>query len=91
MSVSSKLRRKAIAQDVERRAWYAFSSGNQENPYPQDDKRHALFTVKLLNIEATDRDFESLCEAHGCDTQTWNKRKHPQPGPVWPIEQLVLR
>ena len=91
MSLNSKLRRKAIAQDVERRAWYAFSSGNRENPYPNDDKRYGLFEAKLRQIEWTDKEFESMNEAYGCDSSTWTKRKHPNPGPVRPIEQLVLR
>lgn len=91
MSLNSKLRRKAIALDVERRAWYAFSSGNRENPYPQDDKRHGLFEAKLRNIEWTDQEFESMNAAYGVDTSAWVKRKHPNPGPVRPIEQLVLR
>lgn len=91
MSKSSKERRKAIAHDVERRAWYAFSSGNRDNPYPEDDKRHVLFTHKLAHIEFTDREVEAMNEAYGCDTSTWTKRKHPNPGPVVPLEQLALR
>lgn len=91
MSRGSKLRRKAISQDVERRAWYAFSSGNRDNPYPQDDKRHALFASKLAHIEFVDHEVEAMNEAYGCDTSTWARRQHPNPGPVRPIEQLTLR
>lgn len=88
MSKGSKARRQAIAEDVERRAWYAFSSGRHENPYPEDDKRHALFAQRLGRILTVDREMESLYEAYGTDTSGWCRRKHPNPGPVVPLEML---
>lgn len=91
MSKGSKARRKALSQDVERRAWYAFSSGNRANPYPQDDKRHPLFARKLASIEFVDQEVESMNEVYGCDSSTWRRRVHPNPGPVRPIEQLALQ
>lgn len=90
MSLNSKKRRKAIGIDVERRAWYAFSSGNRDNPYPAEDKRHPLFARKLASIEATDLECEDMHRAYGCDTSTWQRCVHPNPGPVRPIEQLPL-
>jgi hypothetical protein len=85
----SKARYRAMLEDVEKRAWYALSSGDHANPYAEDDKRHARFVKKLLHIRRVDSDFEDMCDAHGCDTSAWTKRQHPHPGPVVPLAQLV--
>lgn len=90
MSRGSKARRKAIAWDVDSRAWYAFSRGISGNPYDPHDKRHDLFDTKMRAIESADRDFEGMCKAHNFDTSTLTRRLHPDPGPVVPIEQLEL-
>jgi len=90
MSRGSKARRKAIAWDVDRRAWHAFSHGISDNPYDPDDKRYDLFDTKMRTLESVDRDFEDMCEAHSLDTSTLTRRLHPDPGPVVPIEQLEL-
>lgn len=88
MSKGSKARRQAIAQDVERRAWHAFSSGQHVNPYAQDDKRHVLFAQRLARILAIDHEVEDLNQAYGVDTRALPRRRHPHPGPVLPLESL---
>lgn len=85
----SKARYKAMLEDVKRRAWYAFSSGDHANPYAEDDPRHPRFVKELLRVRCVDDDFEEMCAIHGCDTSTWQKRVHPKPGPVVPMDQLA--
>ena len=85
----STARYKAMLADVKKRAWYAFSSGDDANPYQPDDKRYPRFIAELQRIRFVDRDFEDMCDIHGCDTSTWQKRVHPNPGPVVPFDQLA--
>lgn len=85
----SSARYRAMLEDVKRRAWYAFSSGDHTNPYAEDDKRHPRFIKALHHIRIVDDDFEDMCAVQGCDTSTWQKRVHPWPGPVVPLGQLA--
>lgn len=85
----SKLRYKAMLEDVRKRVWYALSSKNHENPYSVDDKRHDRFTRELYRARAVDNDFEDTCAMMGADTSQWTQRVHPNPGPVRPIAELI--
>jgi len=85
----SKARYRAMLEDVKRRAWYAFSSGDDANPYEAEDPRFPRFSFELQRIRFVDRDFEEMCEIHGCDTDQWQKRVYPKPGPVVPMAQLA--
>lgn len=85
----SKRRYKAMLEDVSKRVRYATYSGDHTNPYPVDDKRHDRFTRELYRWLAIDADFHDMCDLMGTDTSGWQKRVHPKPGPVVPLERLI--
>ena len=85
----SRLRYKAMLEDVTKRVWYAFSTGNHANPYDKNDKRHDRFTRELHRVSHVDSDFEDMCSAMGTDTRSFTRRVHPYPGPVIALADLI--
>ena len=85
----SKVLHRAAKEDVTPRVWYAFSSGDDANPYELDDKRHLMFANELARTRQIDSDFEDMSAMMGSDTSLLTKRVHPNPGPVVPIDELV--
>lgn len=91
MSKGGKRRQKIIMQDVEAYVRYAFYSGDHSNPYPADDKRHALFYKQLGHTLSIDADFREMNAFHGGDNEALGKRAWPNPGPVRPIDELIAQ
>ncbi len=85
----AKSRHVAMCVDVEARVLYAVSSGQRQNPYPVDDKRHDRFNRKLGRHDAIASDFDDICDVMGADTSQWVRRVHPNPGPVLPLNALT--
>lgn len=85
----SRRRYRAMLEDVKKRVLYALYSGKLDNPYPPDDKRFDRFRRQLHQQMQVAADFDEMCGAMGTDTRQWTLRKHPDPGPVRPVEQLI--
>ncbi|MBC8740461.1 hypothetical protein F6X40_27885 [Paraburkholderia sp. UCT31] len=82
-------RYRAAKADVEKRVSYAFASGQHENPFPVDDRRHGWFARRLRDTFAVDADFRDLHEAHGGDLSELHLHQYPALGQVLPYLSLA--
>jgi hypothetical protein len=81
-------RKRAAIVDVNKWVSYAISSGSFANPFPDTDKRHALFGSKLAHARQIESRFDDVCCAYGADPTELNQRIVPRP-PLLTLDQLA--
>lgn len=85
----SKLRYKAMLEDVKKRVYYALYTKNYDNPYCPLDKRYDRFEKQLKHTLAIDREFNDMCEFMGTNVESFARRVHHDPGPVRSLDELA--